>query len=120
MEKALIILFLVLFAGRFCWRYVLQQLNIRNLQKHGKEIPPVFQGVIDEGTLTKMVDYTVDNTRLAAKENLVDDLVELALVFLFLPFFVSLITAWKDPLYRTGADIFRSVCRNCRGLRNPL
>jgi STE24 endopeptidase len=97
MEKALIILFLVLFAGRFCWRYVLQQLNISNLQKHGKEIPPVFQGVIDEGTLTKMVDYTVDNTRLAAKENLVDDLVELALVFLFLPFFVSLITAGKIP-----------------------
>jgi STE24 endopeptidase len=97
MEKALIIVFLVLFAGRFCLRYILQQLNILCLRKHGKEIPPVFAGIIDEGTLTKMVDYTVDNTRLAAKENLVDDLVELACVFLFLPLFVTIILALKIP-----------------------
>lgn len=97
MEKALVIIFLVLFAGRYILRYILQQLNISHLLKHGKEIPPVFQGVIDEGTLTKMVDYTVDNTRLAAKENLVDDLVELAIVFLFLPLLVSLIVAGGIP-----------------------
>jgi len=95
MEKALLIIFLILFAGRFCLRYVLQQLNIRNLLKHDKEIPPVFQGAIDEGTLTKMVNYTVDNTRLASKENLVDDLVELAIVLLFLPLIVTLIMSWK-------------------------
>jgi STE24 endopeptidase len=97
MEKALIIVFLVLFAGRYGLRYILQQLNILYLRKHGKEIPPVFAGIIDEGTLTKMVDYTVDNTRLAAKENLVDDLVELAAVFLFLPLLVTIILAFKLP-----------------------
>jgi STE24 endopeptidase len=95
MEKALVILFLVLFAGRIIGRYILQRLNIRHLQRHGKEIPPVFQGIIDEGTLTKMVDYTVDNTRLASRENLVDDAVELAIVFCFLPFLISMIIAWK-------------------------
>ncbi|MGV8057495.1 MAG: M48 family metallopeptidase [Smithellaceae bacterium] len=97
MEKALVILFIILFAGRFVGRYILQQLNIRNLQKHGKEIPPVFQGIIDEGTLTKMVDYTVDNTHLASRKNLVDDLVDLAIVFLFLPVLVSVIVAFKIP-----------------------
>ncbi len=95
MEKYLIVGFLVLFAGRFCWRYFLQQLNISCLRKHGKDIPPVFQGVIDEATLNKMVDYTVDNTRLAAKENLVDDVVELALVFLLLPLLVAAIGGLK-------------------------
>lgn len=93
MEKTLVIVFLVLFAGRFCGRYVLQQLNVGNLRKHGKDMPPVFQGVIDEGALARMVDYTVDNTRLAAKENLAGDLVELALVFLALPLLVAVITA---------------------------
>ena len=95
MEKALVILFLVLFAGRIIGRYILQRLNIRHLQSHGKEIPPVFQGIIDEATLTKMVDYTVDNTRLASRENLVDDAVELAILFFFLPFLVGMIIAWK-------------------------
>ena len=95
MGKAFVILFLVLFAGRILWRYVLQRLNIRHLQSHGKEIPPVFQGIIDEDTLIKMVDYTVDNTRLASKENLVDDIVELAILFLLLPFFVGMIMAFK-------------------------
>jgi STE24 endopeptidase len=95
MEKALVILFLALFAGRIVWRYTLQQLNIRNLQSHGKQIPPVFQNVIDESTLSRMVDYTVENTSLAAKENLVDDVIELAILFLFLPFFVGVIASWK-------------------------
>jgi STE24 endopeptidase len=95
MEKALVILFLVLFTGRFCGRYILQQLNIRNLRKHGKEIPSVFQSIIDQETLTKMVDYTVDNTHLAAKENLVADMVDLAMVFILLPLLVSMIIALK-------------------------
>ena len=89
MENTLIVLFLILFLGRIIWRYILQQLNIRHLRNHGKEIPSVFQGVIDETTLTKMVDYTYDNSRLASKENLAEDILELAILFLFLPVLVG-------------------------------
>ena len=85
MEKALIILFLVLFIGRIVCRYILQQLNIRDLKTYGKIIPPVFQDEIDEATLAKMVDYTYDNSRLTAKENLFGDGIELAILFLLLP-----------------------------------
>ena len=92
MEKALVILFLVLFVGRIACRYFLQQLNIRNLKIHGKIIPPVFQGEIDEATLAKMVDYTYDNSRLTAKENLAGDGIELAILFLLLPWLVLWIT----------------------------
>lgn len=95
MEKALLILFLILFTGRIIWRYVLQKLNIRHLQSHGKEIPPVFQGILDEKTLVNMVDYTVDNTRLASREILVNDAVELIVIFLFLPFLVGAIATFK-------------------------
>ena len=92
MEKALLILFLVLFVGRIACRYFLQQLNIRNLKIYGKIIPPVFQGEIDEATLAKMVDYTYDNSRLTAKENLAGDGIELAILFLLLPWLVVWIT----------------------------
>jgi len=89
MEKTLLILFLILFLGRIIWRYILQQLNIRHLRNHGKEIPRVFHGVIDEATLAKMVDYTYDNSRLETKENLAEDILELAILFLFLPVLVG-------------------------------
>jgi STE24 endopeptidase len=59
------------------------------LRNHGKEIPPVFQGVIDEATLAKMVDYTYDNSRLETKENLAEDIIELAILFLLLPVLVG-------------------------------
>ena len=95
MENAVLILLLVLFAGRIIWRYILSQLNIRYLQRNGKEIPPVFQGVINEDTLAKMVDYTVDNSRLAAKENIVGDIIELVILFLLLPVLAATLSVLK-------------------------
>jgi len=89
MGKLLLAIFLVLFIGRMVLRFVLQQLNMKNLQAHGKEIPAVFQGVIDEATLSRMVDYTCDQSRLESKENLADDAIELAVLFLLLPWLVS-------------------------------
>ncbi len=98
MEKALLILFLILFFSRIIWRYILQQLNIRHLREHGKEIPAVFQGLIDEATLAKMVDYTYDNSRLASKENLAEDILELAILFLLLPVLVGKIAGLQPHL----------------------
>jgi STE24 endopeptidase len=95
MENAALILLVVLFAGRIIWRYILSQLNIRHLQSYGKAIPPVFQGIIDENTLAKMVDYTVDNSRLAAKENIIGDIIELVILFLLLPFLVATLSVLK-------------------------
>jgi STE24 endopeptidase len=89
METTLLIIFLVLFIGRIIWRFVLQQLNIGHLREHGKLIPAVFQGAIDEATLNKMVDYTCDNSRLENKENLTEDILELAILFLLLPLLVG-------------------------------
>jgi STE24 endopeptidase len=95
MENTLLILFLILFLGRIIWRFVLQQINIRHLREHGKVIPPVFQGMIDETTLAKMVDYTCDNSRLENKENLTEDILELAILFLLLPILVGILAGFK-------------------------
>lgn len=89
MEKALLLIFLILFLSRIIWRYFLQRLNIGHLRDHGKVIPPVFRGVIDEATLSKMVDYTYDNSRLETKEDLTEDILELAILFLLLPVLVG-------------------------------
>jgi len=88
MEKTLLIIFLLLFIGRIIWRFVLQQLNIGYLREHGKVIPEVFEGVIDQVTLSKMADYTCDNARLENKENLTEDILELAIIFLLLPLLI--------------------------------
>ena len=89
MENVLLITFLVLFVGRMVLRYFLQRLNMNNLKAHGKVIPQVFSGEIDEATLGKMVDYTYDNSKLETKANLFDDIVELAMLFLLVPFTVG-------------------------------
>jgi STE24 endopeptidase len=89
MGKALVVLFLILFVGRIVLRYFLQRLNMNNLRTHGKVIPPVFAGEIDEATLSKMVDYTYDNSRLGTKENLLEDTVELTMLFLLVPIMVG-------------------------------
>jgi STE24 endopeptidase len=88
-EKTLVALFLILFFGRIVLRYFLQRLNMNHLKTHGKVIPPVFAGEINEATLNKMVDYTYDNSRLETKATLFDDIVELAMLFLLVPVMVD-------------------------------
>lgn len=93
MEKILLTIFLILFIGRMVLRYVLQQLNMKSLKEHGKTIPPVFEGTIDETTLGNMVDYTYDQSLLETKENLIGDAIELAVLFLLLPLLIGWLTA---------------------------
>ncbi|HQL01387.1 MAG TPA: hypothetical protein PK090_11485, partial [Smithellaceae bacterium] len=85
MEKFLMVLFLLLFVCRMVTRYLLQNMNVKNLKLKGKEIPQVFKGEIDEGILSKTVEYTADQSRLESKEALTGDIVELAVLFLLLP-----------------------------------
>lgn len=90
MEKTLLLLFVILFVGRMAVRYLLQHLHMRHMQLHGKEVPPVFTDAIDAATLNKMVDYTLDQSRLESRENLAGDILELAVLLLLLP----LLAAW--------------------------
>lgn len=85
MEKIILTVFLLLFAGRMTLRYILEQLNMKNLKTRGKDIPSVFQDSLDEATVNKSVDYAYDQSRLESVENLAGDMMELAVIFLLLP-----------------------------------
>ncbi len=109
MEKALILLFLVLLVGRMAVRLGLQRLNIANLRARGKEIPPVFEGEIDAATLGRMVDYTMDQARLEWKQELSGDVVELAVLFLALPALVLWLTGFEVHLILQALIFFAAL-----------
>ncbi len=88
-EKIILVIFLILFSGRFIWRYALESVNIKHLQKNGRKIPASFEQAIDKDTLNKMVDYTIDSSRLGSREELTDDIITLVILFLFLPVIVG-------------------------------
>jgi len=82
MKKALVPLFLALFIGRMVMCYLLEQPGMNNLKAHGKAIPPAIAGEINEATPSKMVDYAYDTSGFATKENLLEDTIDPAMVFL--------------------------------------
>lgn len=90
-EKIILIIFLILFFGRCIWQYALERVNIKHLQKNGRKIPAGFEEAIDKDTLNKMVNYTIDNSRLGSKEELTDDIITLVILFLLLPVIVGAI-----------------------------
>jgi STE24 endopeptidase len=61
--------------------YWLKYLNRAYLQSHGRIVPPEFQGVIDPALLTKISDYTLENSRVGLFESIVGNL--LTILFLF-------------------------------------
>jgi len=109
LEKTLLLVFLILFFSRIVWRFALERLNLRHLRRHGKVVPAVFQGVIDEATLSKMVDYACDNARLEAVEDFTDDVLELAVLFLFLPVLVGGLNGLRLPLILQALIFFGAL-----------
>lgn len=89
MENILLLLFIVLFTGRFVGRFFLELINNRHLRRHGKEIPAGFEQIIDQQTLARMVDYSVERSRLGVKESIADDFLTLVLTFVLLPALVK-------------------------------
>ena len=61
--------------------YTLDLLNLRHLRRHGSEVPPGFEEAIDAETLGKTTAYTLEKSRLALAESLLDNL--LLVLFLF-------------------------------------
>ena len=99
----LLIAFLILFAITAFCRWLLTQINIRHLQRHGHEIPEVFRGEIDGATLAKITDYTIESSRFRSFETLFDDILILFILLSgFLPWFLSLILFWNLHFVLSG------------------
>jgi STE24 endopeptidase len=79
--NALSVVFVALFAAAALARYVLARLNIAHLRRHGHVVPEAFRDEIDEATLARMRDYTVESSRFHSLESLMDDAILLAVLF---------------------------------------
>jgi len=85
-------IFLVLFCLCMIIRFTLTQLNIRHVRKKGHTVPPVFHGIIDDDTLGRMSDYTVDSSRFASFTSIFDDILFLIILLSgILPWYARLI-----------------------------
>jgi STE24 endopeptidase len=77
MPWLILFLFLLVLSGHL-W---LRQLNLRHLARHGHEIPPGFEGLVDRELLARTSDYTLANSRVGLVETLVGSL--LLVVFIY-------------------------------------
>jgi STE24 endopeptidase len=61
--------------------YWLKFLNIGHMKKYGMNVPPGFEGYIDEPTLRKTISYTIESSTLSFVDSLFGNVV--LLIFLF-------------------------------------
>ncbi|NOY53337.1 MAG: M48 family metallopeptidase [Deltaproteobacteria bacterium] len=87
--------------------YGLKWLNLKHLEAHGAEVPPEFEGRIDEELLRKTRDYTVENSRFGFIESSISHLVTLLFLFGgFLSLYNRLILRLSDSFILSGIFFF--------------
>lgn len=79
--NALSVVFIALFAAAALTRYALARANIAHLRRHGHIVPEAFRDEIDEATLARMRDYTVESSRFHSLESLAGDAILLVVLF---------------------------------------
>ena len=75
------------------FQYFLEHINIKRLKECGDEIPPEFEGHIDQELLTKTRNYTVEKNRIGLISSLFGDIVTLLFFFCGL---LGLYAGWLD------------------------
>jgi STE24 endopeptidase len=105
--NALMAVFLIVFLAGAAGRWGLERLNIGYLHRHGHEIPPVFQGEIDEATLKKMSDYAKESQKFDSREQLFDDALTLVVLLSgFLPWLIGMILSHHWSFVPSGLLFF--------------
>lgn len=105
--NALLVFFLSIFTACSVSRWMLSRINIKHLLRHGHEVPQVFKGDIEEVTLAKMVNYTVDSSRLSSAERFTEDIVTLVILLSgFLPWMSTKILSFELNFVLSGLIFF--------------
>ncbi|MFZ2656904.1 MAG: M48 family metallopeptidase [Victivallales bacterium] len=105
--NTILITILAAYAAVRGFDFYLDWLNYRHLKRCGHIIPDEFQGKIDESTLKKTSDYTVDKIRFGLIETVFDE--ALILIFIFsglLDWYSSFIGAMKLNFILAGLVFF--------------
>jgi len=106
----LLITFLTCFIFTSLCRYYLARLNITHMRKFGYNVPEVFEGEIDEKTMSRITEYTVESSCFGSIVRFVDEAV--LLIFLLsgiLPWFVGIIQAHNIHFIPAGLIFFAGV-----------
>jgi len=105
--NTLLWVFLFLFVLRALGRLVLTGVNVRHLRRFGHQVPEVFRGEINEETLTRMTNYTVESSRFGALQSLFDDGILLVVLLSgVLPWLTGRIEMWSLPAIVSGLLFF--------------
>lgn len=103
----LLITFLVLFLASSASRWALTRINVNHLKKFGRNVPDVFRGEIDEATLSKITNYTIETSRFRSFSHFSDDIVFLFILLSgILPWFVTIILSFKLNFILSGLIFF--------------
>jgi len=103
----LLIAFLIAFGARSLFQVVLNRLNIRHLHRHGNQVPPVFQGIVDQEKLARISLYTADSARFGLINSLFNQcLILVVLLSGVLPLGVSGLSAWVSSPIGQGLVFF--------------
>lgn len=86
---------LVVFIGIVSFKYFLKYINLNHLKKYGKRVPPELGEHIDEDTLKKVMDYTVEHTRFSFIESIFNTVI---IIIFFFGGLLSLYNSWLESL----------------------
>jgi STE24 endopeptidase len=81
-------LLLLLYLLTVAFGLALRRLNLRHLERHGREVPPGFEGTVEPALLERVVAYTLAQNRLGLVESLFGSVLTVAFLF-----------GWLLPLY---------------------
>ncbi|MDP6180609.1 MAG: M48 family metallopeptidase, partial [Desulfatiglandales bacterium] len=82
-------------------------INVKYLKKHGKNVPDVFQEVIDGEKLQKITEYTLDNTQFSVVRTIIGKIVFLLIILSgLLPWSAEIL---RDLNYMPAGLIFFAI-----------
>lgn len=95
--------FLMIYFLELFFSLWLEKVNRRHLKTHGGHVPELFAGFIDGQKLSRIVAYTLENSRFGSFQQLFSDLVLLVILLSgFLPFIDELTRHWGLSLILSG------------------
>ena len=73
-------IFVAVYLFQMVFSLWLDRLNRRYLERSGKEVPETFEGFIDQDSLSRISDYTIDRSRFFQVQKLVSDILLLGFI----------------------------------------
>jgi STE24 endopeptidase len=103
----LLLVFLALFLLRSGTQFYLHRLNLAHLRQYGNTVPAVFLDTVNQETLKKISDYTIDSDHFHMVASLIHQgLYLVVLLSGFLPWLMNTIRSWGVGLIIEGLIFF--------------